>query len=369
MTDDDQKLGPPPVEPMSDVTWARVERGLWSRVDSGATDALPESPRRRWLWLAVPALAVAAVIALIVGTGLFGARAEAPAVSWVEPGEPSRVVAGNAPTAVSFGDAHIDLAAQSAIVMSREGGSPSVLLERGVASFAVAPRIDRAPFVVRAGDTVVRVVGTRFTVSRSNEQITVAVERGLVDVQFRGGTQRVGAGQSWTSEAPTKVALYTPVPTTSADPVTPPVATAPVAPAAVAAPPLAAPPAPRVATPAVPTPPTAAPPVPTPRVTTPAAATPTAPVAVAKDADRAKYDQLTALERRDSKAALAGYLELSRGNTKWSAVSLFAAGRLAADLNDRRAATLLDIYLRRFPNGANADDARNLLARLKGDVP
>jgi len=50
-------------------------------------------------------------------------------------------------------------------------------------------------------------------------------------------------------------------------------------------------------------------------------------------------------------------------------VALYAAGRLAADRKDRRAATFLTIYLRRFPNGANAEDARNLLARLKGDVP
>ena len=63
MTDEDQKLGPPPVEPMSDVSWARVERGLWSRMDTGATDVVPRVPRRRWVWLAVPAFAVAAIVA------------------------------------------------------------------------------------------------------------------------------------------------------------------------------------------------------------------------------------------------------------------------------------------------------------------
>jgi hypothetical protein len=89
----------------------------------------------------------------------------------------------------------------------------------------------------------------------------------------------------------------------------------------------------------------------------------------AKDADAAKYDRLVALEQKDPTAALSGYLELSRGKSKWAAVALYAAGRLAADRHDRRATTFLDIYLRRFPNGANADDARNLLARLKGDAP
>ena len=140
---DEDKLGPPPVEPMSDVTWARVERGLWSRIDSGATDELP-APRRRWLWVAVPAFAVAAIALLLLATGVFSARDDAPVMSVVEPMEPSRVVAGAAPSTVSFGDAHIDLAAQSAIVMTREGDSPSVLLERGSATFAVAPRNARA---------------------------------------------------------------------------------------------------------------------------------------------------------------------------------------------------------------------------------
>ena len=92
------------------------------------------------------------------------------------------------------------------------------------------------------------------------------------------------------------------------------------------------------------------------------------PGADAKDTDGAKYDLLVARERNDPAGALSGYLELSKGNSKWAGVALFAAGRLAADRNDRRAVTFLDIYLRRFPNGANADDARNLLARLKGDA-
>ena len=411
---DNQKLGPPPVEPMSDVSWARVERGLWSRIDSGATDVVPEAPRRRWLWIAVPTLAVAAVAAILVGTGMFSSHEDAPAIAWDDPSEPSRVVAGLAPTAVSFGDAHIDLSAQSAIVMSREGGSPSVLLERGVASFAVAPRADRPPFVVRAGDTVVRVVGTRFVVSRSNELITVAVEHGLVDVQFRGTTKRVGAGETWSSEAPQKVALHsasgapdtlddtttntmtpdtgtnapnTTLPDTTPDTATngPDTATPETgattpdtgATTRTVTPDTRAKTDTRTVTPdtraktdtRTATPDTRA----TTTTRTPAirsgSATPAIGSTVAKDADRASYDRLSALERRDSKAALTGYLELSRGNSKWSAVALFAAGRLAADLDDRRAATFLDIYLRRFPNGANADDARNLLSRLKGDAP
>jgi hypothetical protein len=82
------------------------------------------------------------------------------------------------------------------------------------------------------------------------------------------------------------------------------------------------------------------------------------------DADRAKFEWLAALEAREPAAALAGYLELSRVSSRWAEVGLFAAGRLAADRNDPRAAGLLEIYVRRFPNGANVDDARKLLGRL-----
>jgi len=380
---DDPHLGPPPVEPMSDVAWARVERGLWSRIDSGATDALPAVPRRRWLWVAMPALAVAAVFALLIGTGALGSQDDDPVITSAGLDEPSRVVAGAAPSAVSFGDAHIELAAQSAIVMTREGGSPSVLLERGLATFAVAPRADRPAFVVRAGDTVVRVVGTRFSVSRSDEQITVTVEHGLVDVQFRGATQRVGGGHSWSSDAPSQVALYTPAPAPAAPTPDTSAAIPPPGPSDTRAPNPSSSGSSDTRTAGTHTTDTRTPDPHTtdthtadtrtldthtadPRTGTPDNRVVPPPTT---DAEAVKYDRLTALEGRDPAAALAGYLELSRGNTKWSGVALYAAARLAADRNDRRAATLLTIYLRRFPNGANADDARNLLARLKGDVP
>lgn len=450
----DDKLGPPPVEPMSDVAWARVERGLWSRLDTGATNQLPVASRRRWLWVAVPTLAVAAVVTLLFATGLFGSRSEVPVVAIVDPVEPSRVVAGTAPSAVSFGDAHIDLAAQSAIVMSREGESPSVLLERGKATFAVAPRRDRAPFVVRAGDIVVRVVGTRFIVSRSDEQITVAVEHGLVDVQFRGQTHRIGAAQTWSSEAPDKVAMRTPeidptgmggatdtntadttgttrdnaahtttgTPDANADTTdhresgaqdkntgagkhtgkytgTNPNAGAGKTTGAnadagksvgagkatgtdktIGTGKALATPDTRGTSPAVPNTRTGSAPGrtsgsadKTSGMDTRTGPQPTHTVTpgtlTAKETEATKYDRLVALERKDAAAALSGYLELSQGASKWAAVALYAAGRLAADRQDRRAATFLDIYLRRFPNGANANDARNLLARLKGNAP
>jgi ferric-dicitrate binding protein FerR (iron transport regulator) len=185
-----ESLGPPPVEPLSDIAWSRVERGLWSRMD-GTQVTEPAARPRRWIWIAAPALA-AAMIAISVGTG--GDRA---------PDEGSaRLVSGAAPTTLSYGDVHVTLDADSAAVMDHQEG---VTLERGAAWFAVAPRGERPPFVVTAGDTVVRVVGTRFRVARFGEEATVQVEHGVVDVLFRGATARVRADEQWTSRQPMRV--------------------------------------------------------------------------------------------------------------------------------------------------------------------
>lgn len=334
--------GPPPVEPMTDVAWARVERGLMQRLDNEPAVPATPPPRRRWVWIAAPALALAAAIALVIG--LRGGTDPAPS------GEPSRVVAGDAPSSVSFGDAHLALASRSAIVMAYEGGSPSVLVERGAVGFTVAPRAERPAFVVRAGDVVVRVVGTKFEVARSEERVGVKVEQGIVDVIYRGATVRVGAGEQWSSERPeatTTIAIAMPPPTPTPTP------------APSIDPPSASPATP---SPATPSPATPAPAMPPPAIDPP---TPT-PTAKISTTDRESYERLSRLEARDPATALAGYLQLSSGSSEWAAIGLFAAGRLAADRNDPRAKTFLEIYLRRFPNGANAADAKTLLNRLQG---
>ncbi len=326
MTDD--KLGPPPVEPLSDVAWARVERGLWARMD---TATAPEPVRsRRWWWLAVPVAAAATIAVVLVTRG--DDRTEVVAEARPETTDVRVVAPATAATTATFDDAHIELAPASAVVLRRD--RPVTVLERGAAWFSVAPRMDRAPFTVQAGDATVRVLGTRFRVARSDERITVEVDHGRVEVQFRDRVQFLGSRQTWSSEEPERVTLLeqhaaaTPTPEPAVEP-------------ARSEPP-AQPRAPAVTKPAKPT------------------------VATAKqpDPDQLKFEQLSVLEKKNPQAAMAGYLEISGRGSKWAANALYAAGRLAADRGDPRAATLLTVYLHRFPSGANVVDARALLARL-----
>jgi ferric-dicitrate binding protein FerR (iron transport regulator) len=200
-----QKLGRPPVEKLSDVAWARVERGLWSRVDGAGTVTGAVSTRefgrlrerRSWRWLALPiAAAAACAIVLFVSRG---AQPGAPDQ------EPTRFVSGAAPSAVSFGDAHVELDANTAIETQVEGDKPVALLEHGAAWFSVAPRGELPPFQVRAGDTVVRVVGTRFRVARDGEHADVRVDHGIVEVRYRGRALRLVDGQAWSSDHPVDV--------------------------------------------------------------------------------------------------------------------------------------------------------------------
>jgi hypothetical protein len=396
---DDERLGPPPIEPLSEVAWSRIERGLWAQMDAtettGNTDRIT-SPSPRWWILATPLVAAAAIAAVVVGT-----RPSPREVAITD--EPARVVSGAAPSAASFGDSHVELDANTAVVMSHESGHPTVLLERGAAWFTVAARKQRPEFVVRAGDATVRVVGTRFRVARSDERIAVSVERGVVDVQFQGSVVELNASQRWSSDAPGNISTLAGAPppsetvataATAVKPATQPAADPATQPAADPVIDLATRPALPEPTRTLPESKSAGKPAPKldakpeakldarPDARLDAKPEPNldakpeskldarlepklgGPPTTDIDRDRAEYDRLAALEPRDPAAALAGYMTLARGTSRWADPALFAAARLAVDRHDQRAETLLGIYLQRFPSGANATDAKQLLARL-----
>ncbi len=341
MTDDDRNV-PPPVEPMSDVAWSRIERGVWNRLDAAGDPPLVASraarTSRRW-WLALP-VAAAAIAAVVIAV-----RVPQHAVA-VDDG-PTRVVSEASSTTVSLGDAHIALEPHSAIVMDSRAGAPNVIVERGAAWFAVEPRGARPPFVVIAGDTRVRVIGTRFLVARDAEHVEVTVNHGTVEVGYHGSLVHVTADQHWSSDTPGEIttgpiaaAAASPAPAVAPAPAAGPSTIEPApAPDAPAAPPATLEPAPGSGTGSA-----------THRPRTPAAGS----AASHADRDAARFAVLTRLEASAPDAAMKGYLALSQGSGRWAAVALYAAARLASDRHDPRATTFLAIYLRRFPNGANA---------------
>lgn len=192
MTEHD-RLGPPPVEPLSDVAWARVERSVFSRVPEGtvtsaaaARDVRPE-PRSRWPWLAVPLAAAAAAMVAFYGRGAEAPQPVAPAAA----PEPARVVAGSSPSAVTFGDAHLVVAARSAVTITPK----AVTLEYGGASFEVGDA-----FTVVAGDLTVKSAAATFRVARTGEHAEVDVDRGVAVVQYHGTQTTLHTHEHWTTE-------------------------------------------------------------------------------------------------------------------------------------------------------------------------
>lgn len=317
----------PEVEPLSELEWQRVERGLFAALDCDAAvvEHTRSEPRRRgwapWAFAAGFAAATAAVaIAIVVGTGDAPVAPSPPSTAqgsgMASAVAPSRVVTHDAATEVSFGDATITVEAASAVTMHGDAArGVLILLERGAATFEVAPRVDRPAFVVQAGDVSVRVIGTRFTVSRSGDAARVDVVEGHVEVVSRGHRAQVLAGASWSS-LDDREAVVRDTPSSSG------VAVAPFDPPA------------------------------------------TKKKAPKVDA-RALYEKAAALEATDPPAALAEYRAISRGKGPWAANALYAAGRLAAELGDEiSAAAYLRAYLDRFPGGANAADAKALLDSL-----
>lgn len=328
-------LGPPPVEGLSDIAWARVERNVWSALDASDADdqrrAAPRAttPSRRWGRYALAgalALAAAAVLVLLW-----------PSATATHHDLPSRVATAESPTTVSFGDAEITLASRSTVVLA---GTPArgvdIVLEDGSATFAVAPRMGRPPFVVHAGAADIKVVGTEFTVTRSGDGVRVVVAHGEVEVVAHGHRELLHAGDSWDSSRDWEAATGSSATITNPDDV----ATARTIPDEGGA---------EVGS-------------------APAPVTGGAPARVAQVVDpKAAYEEAASLEPSDPSAALAAYRKIARGSGPWAANALYAAARLAEQEGQNDVAlSLARQYGKRFPKGANAFDAARLATRLEG---
>jgi hypothetical protein len=311
---------------------------------------------------------------------------------------PSRVATEASPSHVTVGESAIDLAPESGILLRDDDHGTVLTLERGEVSLHVAPREKDRPFLVEAGDVHVRVVGTEFTVRRVGIGAAVSVRKGIVEVREHDELTRLRAGEQWpdasaviaapiapaTANAPSVNAPSTPS-VAKEDPLPPPPharshgaargathgrvhekgGSARAVSSPLSSPPEVAAPIAAIAAPEPVNAVTAPAPVAAPAPAPPASEVAPLPVPEAPS-PQARYEAAEQIERSDPGRALKGYLELARGSDAWAQNALYAAGRLQADRGAREdAVRLLEEYLRRFPRGSNAQDARALRESLR----
>ncbi len=284
-------------------------------------DRAPE-PAPRWR-LAAGMLVLAGALAAIAGG--FAWRALLPDAR----GGATRVETAANGSRVEFGESTIDVGPTSAVRLAGDDAHGVVVtLDTGRVECDVTPRHGRPPFVVEAGGVEVRVIGTHFVVARTGSEVTVDVQRGQVEVTANGQPTLVSAGSHWPS-SPVVLPPALPAPTAAAAP-------AARAPSGHAAPVEA-------------------------HTTFSAATRPASPLS-----PREQYEAASRLEVDQPAAAIVLYRELAHQGGPWGANALFAAGRLETDRGSQdEARHLLREYLVRYPSGPNANDARQLLDRLR----
>jgi hypothetical protein len=328
------------VEPLSEQRWSKVERSLLSRValEGGSAPEHSLGSRRR-VGARVGLLAAAAVGALLVAVFTLRAFPERALIQ-----QPSRITTGLSGSHLALPGWSIDVEPQSAVVVGAE--TPQgvlVVLDRGSIVCDVLERPKEAPLLIQAGAARVRVLGTRFSVTRMGELARVAVQQGVVEVSARGQSWKVRAGEQWPAEVPQPApvqAVMEPsaVPSSVPEP----------APASAER---------RVSSPA--------------RARVASASVATPEVTAADPQPRAPgpqtvFEQATAMERTDPARASELYRTLEAGSDSWAQNALYARGRLEASRgNHAEARRLLGRYLERFPRGSNAEDARSVLKRLR----
>jgi transmembrane sensor len=143
-------------------------------LSASAGKVVPLRPARRvWIWSAGAAIAAAFVAGavLLPSSGLLGAH-ETTYVTGV----------GERRTVALEDGSRIEMNAASRMTVRFERHARRVHLGDAQAFFDVAKDSSR-PFLVSAGDTQVRVIGTQFDVRHRDGQVAVNVQRGLVEVR------------------------------------------------------------------------------------------------------------------------------------------------------------------------------------------
>lgn len=310
--------------PATDARRDRVEHGVFSQLAGirAADRAEAIAPRARQsrprlaIWLPAATALAAAAVAIIVLVGRDQRSFEIAGPSLIE-----TPVGGSSKFTV--GDAVVQAGSDTSVSVSTSDAGVVLALGRGTVDCDVEPRTGRAPFRVQAGDVDVEVIGTRFAVTRVGSGARVDVTRGKVRVRSAGTERFLTAGQSWT----------------------PPVITADVTPSL---PVTIAPPTEVIVPPPLETPDSAAP----------------RPLPPREPTRREAFAQAQLLESEDAQRAARAYRSIASGSDSWAALALYSLAELQAGSDVTQALKSLDELTRRFPKGANAEDA----AWLRVDV-
>jgi transmembrane sensor len=158
---------------------ASVEQwNLWRRRDSVAPAPVSVSvshPRRRYARIKLAGVAALSIVGLVVGvwfaSDFLGHQSTTIATTV---GELRRIQLSDG--------SRITVDGRSVVRVDMTSKSREVALDRGEAFFEVTKDPHR-PFIVSAGDTAVRVLGTSFNVRRAGEDVTIAVADGEVEVR------------------------------------------------------------------------------------------------------------------------------------------------------------------------------------------
>jgi hypothetical protein len=219
-----------PVEQLDDERVTNIERKLVVAVADLRAPAAPASRRV----LAFAGIAIAVAVAAVAGYKLrpMEVAAPAPVAASIERPQQLALHGGT----LDLGDAQLTSTPGTDAAVERTTSRTVVQMQRGTLDFAVT-HDPRRVFVVRAGDTEIEDIGTKFRVEYDGiAAVTVSVSEGEVRVTRAGTSHNIAAGQSWTT-AVTVTASAEPAPPASPppSPVTPPPAP-PKKPAATSAP-------------------------------------------------------------------------------------------------------------------------------------
>jgi FecR-like protein/tetratricopeptide repeat protein len=328
MKRDDDQL---PIEALPDASWNRIERAVYEELDAAQSE---HAAGRRFAIPRWALLAFAGVLALQLGAALLFLFVRSEEKGQQQPLGTTRFTSGNEASEAMLGDVAVRLEPNSALTAVDNGGRSSlVLLERGAARFSVPRRGERPAFVVQAGDTRVEVIGTRFRVERVAGSAAVEAYEGKVRVSARDQSAVLTRGMRW--PATVAAAAVTAAPVRASEPST--AQAQAQMPAASAQPALAA-------------------------------RAQDVEAAPRSDRQRERFEQAATFEASDPERALRLYRVLAQEKGAWGENALYAMARLELELGRHaRAQKLLQRYLERHPKGANAADARALLARIPSE--